>query len=41
LGILDSLQPPLKILTPHWTDAQPQDFTEKVKADIINDKICL
>lgn len=41
LGIVDSLEPPLKMSTPQWTSDFRQDFISKVKADITNTKLRL
>jgi hypothetical protein len=41
LGIVDSLEPPLKMSTPQWTSEYRQDFISKVKADITNNKLHL
>ena len=41
LGIVDSLEPPLKMSTPQWTSEYREDFISKVKADITNNKLHL
>jgi hypothetical protein len=40
-GVIDSLQPVLKTLTPEWTDEQRHEFSEKVRENYLDPDMCL
>jgi hypothetical protein len=41
LGIVDSLQPQMKVVTPEWTDEQRAQFTAMVKNNILDPRMHL